>query len=154
VYDPEVKSLNAKLNTALKNKPLERRAQRLAETIVAQRRRANPEMEESEKKKIKGQALEAARVRTGAKKTQIEITDREWEAIQHGAISIQKLKDILGNTDVEQLRERATPRDRPVMTPVMTSRAQQMRSSGATYAEIADALNIPQSTLQASLEGG
>jgi hypothetical protein len=154
VYSKEVESLNAKLNRALKNAPLERRAQVVANQIVAQRRRANPDMDQSEKKKIKGQALEEARVRTGAKKTRIDIEDREWEAIQAGAISIDKLKNILNNTDVDKLKERATPRKNPVMTTVMQRRAEQMRNSGATYAEIADALGIPESTLQSSLEGG
>jgi hypothetical protein len=155
VYSKEVDSLNAKLNDALKNKPYERRAQRVAEVMVSQRRRANPEMEKAELKKIKGQALEAARVRVGAKKDPIDITDDEWKAIQHGAISIDKLKNILNNTDVEKLRERATPRDKPHMTPVMTSRARQMHSMGATLAEIADALGVSPSTVQASIaEGG
>jgi hypothetical protein len=151
VYHAEVASLKGQLNTALLNAPRERKAQNLANQIVAQRRRANPDMEKSELKKIKGQALEEARARTGAKKDRITINDREWEAIQAGAISIQNLKDILTHTDVDKLRERATPRDNTVMTTVMQSRARQMRSSGATYAEIADALGIPESTLQSSI---
>jgi hypothetical protein len=154
VYAKEVQSLHAKLNEAQKNAPLERQAQALANQILAQRRQANPGMEEAEKKKIKGQALEAARTRTGAKKARVDIEDREWDAIQAGALSKQKLKDILSNTDIEKLRERATPKQNPVMTTVMQRRAEQMRSSGATYAEIADALGIPQSTLQSSLGSG
>jgi hypothetical protein len=154
VYSNEVASLKGKLNNALKNAPLERRAQRVADIIVSQRRQANPNMDKAEVKKIRGQALEEARVRTGAKKHRIDITDREWEAIQHGAISIQNLRDILGNTDVDKLRERATPRKKTVMTSSMTNRAKQMRSSGATYAEISEALGIPTSTLQSSLGEG
>jgi DNA-binding CsgD family transcriptional regulator len=154
VYHKEVESLNAKLDNALKNAPLERQAQAMAAQIVAQRRRANPDMEESEKKKIRGQALEQARARTGAKKHRVDIEDREWEAIQAGAISIESLKKILSNTDIDKLKERATPRLKPVMTSNMERRAKQLRSSGATYAEISDALGIPESTLQASLEGG
>lgn len=156
IYSKEVESLDAQLNEALKNAPLERRAQTLADHIVAQRKRANPDMEKSELKKIKGQALEEARVRTGAKKHRIDISDREWEAIQNGAISIDKLGKILRNTDVDKLKERATPREKPVMTTVMTTRAKQMLNSGATPAEVAEALGIPVSTLTSSLaaEGG
>jgi CO/xanthine dehydrogenase Mo-binding subunit len=66
-------------------------------------------MERSEVKKIKGQALEEARLRTGAKKHPVVITDREWEAIQGGAVSSHQLKQILNNTDVDELRKRATP---------------------------------------------
>jgi DNA-binding CsgD family transcriptional regulator len=154
VYSTEVQSLNAKLNDALKNAPLERRAQTVANQIVAQRRRANPDMDASEKKKIRGKALEEARVRTGAKKHRIDITDREWEAIQAGAISIDKLKNILTNTDVDKLKERATPRTKPVMTKTMTNRAKNMLAAGFTYAEISDALGIPESTLQSGIADG
>lgn len=153
VYDKEVQSLNSKLKEAQKNAPLERRAHRVAELTVAQRRQAHPEMDADEKKKIRGQALEEARVRTGAKKHRIEITDREWDAIQSGAISSNKLRQVLSNTDVDKLRERATPRKNPVMTSSMQRRAEALRSSGATYAEIAEALNIPASTLKSSLGG-
>ena len=154
VYAKEVQSLNSKLNNALLNAPRERMAQAVADQTVAQRRRANPDMDASEKKKIKGQALNAARERTGAGKDRIPITDREWDAIQAGAISPNKLKDILNNTDMDKLKERATPRKNPVMTTVMQRRAEQLRNSGATYAEISEALGIPTSTLQASLGGG
>jgi hypothetical protein len=153
-YHKEVASLNSKLNEALKNAPLERRAQTVANQIVAQRRRANPRMDQAERKKIRGQALEEARVRIGAKKDPVPITDREWEAIQNGAISSDKLKNILNNTDIDKIKERATPRDKPVMTSVMQTRARNLLNSGATYAEISDALGIPISTLQSDLAGG
>jgi hypothetical protein len=151
VYHKEVASLKSKLDTALRNAPLERRAQLVANQIVAQRHRANHDMDLAEKKKIKGQALKEARERINAKKVPVDITDREWEAIQHRAISPDMLKKILNNTDVDKLKERATPRVHPVMTSAMTTRAKQMRSSGATYAEISDALGIPASTLQSSI---
>ena len=151
VYAAEVESLNAKLDKALKNAPLERRAQAVANYIVKQRRMANPDMEKSEKKKIRGQALEEARARVGAKKDRIPITDREWQAIQAGAISIAKLQDILNNTDVDKLRERATPKTPRLMTPTMTGRARSMLNSGYTRAEVADALGVSESTLQSSL---
>jgi hypothetical protein len=154
VYSTEVKQLNAKLNKALKNAPLERQAQLVANHIVSQVKHANPDMERSEMKKIKGRALEEARLRTGAKKHRVQITDREWEAIQGGAISSHKLRQILSNTDVDELRDRATPRKNPVMTTVMTSRAKAMLNSGYTMAEVSDALGIPESTLQSSVGGG
>jgi hypothetical protein len=154
IYAAEVESLNAQLERARKNAPFERRAQRLAESIATQRRRANPEMDAAEKRKIKGQALDEARIRTGAKKHRIEITDREWEAIQNGAISIQKLEDILRNTDVEKLRERATPPKQTGMTPNIEARARGMKSSGYTDAQIADALDVSVSTLQRTLADG
>jgi hypothetical protein len=154
VYEKEVKSLTSQLNEALKNAPLERQAQVVAGHIVAQTRRANPDMEKSELRKLKGRALDEARLRTGAGKTRIAITDREWEAIQAGAISKETLKNILNNTDVDKLKERATPRDKPVMTKTATTRAKNMLASGFTLEEVSDALGIAPSTLQSGLKEG
>jgi hypothetical protein len=151
-YSHEVKSLDAKLNRALKNAPLERQAQVVANRIVAQKKRANPGMERDEERKIKGQALKEARLRTGAKKNLVEITDREWEAIQAGAISNHKLEKILNNSDLDGIRNRATPRTNLVMTPAITSRAQNMLASGYTLAEVSDHLGIPLSTLKSGVE--
>ncbi len=151
VYEKEVSELNSALNTALKNAPLERQAQVVANMILKQRRQANPDMDASEKKKIRGLALDEARLRTGAGKTRIQITPRQWEAIQAGAISNNKLGDILNNTDVDKLRELATPRKNPVMTSIMTTRAKNMLNSGATLAEVADALGIPVSTIESGV---
>jgi predicted transcriptional regulator len=152
IYLPEVKSLNAKLNIALKNAPLERQAQIVANSWVAQKRRANPDMDGADLKKIKGQALEEARIRTGARKARIELTALEWEAIQSGAISNHKLEQILNNTDMDKIRKLATPRKNPVMTTVMTARAKNMLNSGFTLSEVSDALGVPLSTLKTSIE--
>ncbi len=154
VYSHEVASLNSKLNRALKNSPLERQAQVVANRVVAQKRRANPDMQADELKKIKGMALTEARIRTGANKELVDITDREWEAIQHGAISNHKLEQILNNTDLEKLRERATPRVNPVMTPAITARAKQMIADGYPLSDVADNLGIPVSTITSQLNRG
>jgi hypothetical protein len=150
-YDQEVKSLNAKLQIAFKNKPLERQAQILANIIVNAKKADNPGMDKDQLKKIKGQALNAARDRVGAKKQRVIITPIEWEAIQAGAISNQKLSDILDNSDIDEVKKLATPRTNSVMSPVKTQRANAMANAGYTQAEIADALGVPTSTLNAAL---
>jgi 2'-5' RNA ligase len=150
-YAPEVKALQAKLNVALRNAPLERQAQLLANATVRAKKDATPDMDNAELKKVKGQALENARNRTGAKKTQVEITPSEWAAIQAGAISNNQLTKILNNTDIEQVKQLATPRDAKVMTDATKTRARAMLSGGATQAEVAQALGIPASTLSSSL---
>jgi hypothetical protein len=152
VYNHEVASLDAKLSRAQKNAPLERQAQVVANRIVAQKKRANPDMERDEERKIKGQALREARIRTGAGKDRIKVTDREWDAIQAGAISNHKLEEILKNADLDVIRKRATPRENPVMTSVMTIRAKQMLASGFTLAEVSDHLGIALSTLKSGVE--
>jgi DNA-binding CsgD family transcriptional regulator len=147
-YTNEVASLKAKLNIAYRNKPLERQAQLLANSIVSAKKQSNPHMEAADLKKIKGQALEEARTRTGAKKQKIEITDREWNAIQLGAVSNNTLTQILLNTDMDKLKTRATPRTNYVMTDAKIARAKSMSAAGYTAAEIASALGISTTSVQ------
>lgn len=146
-YAQEVSTLNAKLNIALKNKPLERQAQLLANSVVAAKKEANPNMDAADLKKIKGQALAEARARMNAKKQNIEITDREWEAIQAGAISTNTLTQILNNTDLDKVKQLATPRTSKTMTPAKRQKAKSLLKAGYTRSEIADALGIPTSAL-------
>ena len=150
-YAEQVASLNSQLNVALKNAPRERQAQVLANLWVSQKRQANPEMEASDLKKVKNQALAEARVRTGASKTRIDISDKEWEAIQAGAISTNTLTKILTNADMDRVRELATPRQPTVMTSAKQARAKQMVALGRTPTEIAQALGVAPSTLKSFL---
>lgn len=152
-YASEVSSLNAKLNIALKNAPRERQAQLVANAIYDMKRQQDPEMDETQKKRLKSQALDEARKRTGADKKRIEITPSEWAAIQAGAITNNKLEQILNNANLDQIKELATPRTVLMMTPTKTSRAKQMAESGYTRAEIADHLGVSTSTLDAALAG-
>jgi hypothetical protein len=153
-YSKEVSSLRAKLNTAKANRPLERRAQLIANAAVKTKRDANPDLERSEIKKIEGQELTKARIRTGAGKQRIDITPREWAAIQAGAVSTNTLRQILENTDIEIVKGYATPRTPVVMTDSKAARARSMHASGYTQAEIADALGVSVSTLKTTIEGG
>jgi len=151
VYSNEVSSINAKLNLALKNAPLEKQAQLLANTAVSQKRRANPHIEPEEIKKIKQQELNTARARTGAKKTKIVLTQSEWDAIQAGAISTDKLNKVLDNSDIDTVKQLAIPRHTIKMTSTKMTRAKSMLASGATQAEVADALGVGLTTLKVSL---
>lgn len=151
-YAEQVASLDSKLNIALKNAPLERQAQVIANTVVTQKRQANPDMDPDNLKKIKSQALAEARVRTGARKQQIELTQAEWDAIQAHAISNHKLTQIINNSDLDRIKELATPRTEEKMTSSKRLRAQSMLASGYTQAEIADALGVSLTTLKASID--
>ena len=153
VYANEVASLNAKLNIAKRNAPLERQAQRLASVQVSQRRQANPHMDKEDVKKIKQHALNEARVRTGAKKTKIVITQDEWNAIQARAISTNKLEEILTNSDLDTVKHLALPKHAPKMTPAKMARAQAMLANGFTQADVADQLGVGLTTLKVALNG-
>jgi transposase len=154
VYADEVASLNAKLNLAKKNAPLERHAQLIANEMVSLRRQANPNMETDELKKVKQYALNEARSRTGAQKTKIDITDREWEAIQAGSLSTHKLDEILTNTDLDHIKKLAMPKHIPKLSSVELSRAKVMLENGYTQQEVSDQLGIGLTTLKLGLERG
>lgn len=151
VYAKEVKSLNAKLNLALKNAPLERQAQILAASIVKAKVDSNPGMDKGDLKKLNGMAITAARARVGATKKKIDITDEEWNAIQSGAVTASKLRQIVENTDVEQLRTRATPRAHHGLDASKVALAESMMANGYNVADIATRLGVSTSTVYASL---
>jgi len=147
VYGKEAASLKAQLDLALRNKPLERQAQLLANKIVAAKKESNPDMEADDLKKIKGQALLEARTRVGAKKDPIVISDKEWRAIQAGAISNNVLMQILNNTNLDKVKQLATPRANTTMTSAKLTRAKSMLAAGRTQAEVADALGVSTTAL-------
>lgn len=151
-FKAEVESLSRQLREAYSNKPRERQALLLTSKIVAAKKKANPDMTPAELKKVKSQALEAARKRVGASKKHVVISDREWLAIQAGAISPSRLKDILNNTDTAKVKERAMPRTTISMTPAKMVRARTMLATGHTRSEIADALGVSVTTLTRAIE--
>ena len=141
-YQAEVDSLNAKLNVALKNAPRERQAQTMANAVVAAKKQDNPGMTSGEIKKASQQALTQARAAVGAKRETIKITDREWEAIQAGAISENKLTQIIDNVDIDSLRQRATPRATTSLSQAKQNKIASMNASGYSTSEIAEALGV------------
>lgn len=152
-YQKQVDELNAALDLAKRNAPLERRAQVVAKTIVDAKRRANPDMDNDTLKKTKNLAIREARARTGAGKNRITITPTQWEAIQAGAISGTKLGDILNNADMDVVKKLATPKQPTLMSSAKSKRAATMLASGHTRAEVAKALGVSLSTLDADLYG-
>lgn len=152
-YQEEVDSLLAKLNVALKNAPRERQAQVIANAAVNAKKQTNPDMKPGEIKKLSQQELTRARAAVGAKRETIKITDREWEAIQAGAISENKLMQILNNADIDDLRQRATPRNTTSLSAAKINKISSMNTSGYSTAEIADALGISTTTVSKYLKG-
>ncbi len=147
VYQQEVDSLMAKLNVALKNAPRERQALVIANAAINAKKQANPDMTSGEIKKLSQQELTRARAAVGAKREPIKITDREWEAIQAGAISENKLMQILNHTDIDDIRQRATPRNTTSLSQAKINKISAMNASGYSTAEIADSLRISAATV-------
>ena len=151
-YSEEVSHLNSQLNVAKKNSPKERWAQLQANATVKARSKAYLEetgekMSSNDRKKIGTKALNKARLEIGAQRTDIKISPREWEAIQAGAISDNNLREILTRTDIDTVRQYATPRTTKTMSTAKINRAISMRAAGRTNAEIAAALGVSPSTV-------
>lgn len=155
-YAPEVKSLKAKINEGLRNKPRERQAQVLADAVVRAKKQADPSLAKDKERmsKVRRQALAEARARTGAGKKPFLLTPKEWRAIQEGAVSQAMLNKVLEMADETNVRELATPRSTPKISSSMISRAKAMSSRGKTAAEIAEALGISTTSVHRVLEEG
>ena len=150
-YAEEVSSIEAKVLTAKKNAPLERKAQLIANEKVSARIK-NDETLKADKdavKKIKTQELNAARNAVGAdgKGSKVKLTDKEWEAIQAGAISHSKQQELFNNCDKDQLKSLAMPRESKSISAVQESRILSMARNGYTQSVIADQLGLSASTV-------
>lgn len=154
-YQDEVASLKAKLQRSQLNAPRERQAQVLAGARARAKYEANPDvMTKSEYKKLESKELARARVEVGAygKASRIDVTDREWEAIQHNAISGSMLEQILDNSDPDALRARAMPRQTTELSAAKVSKMRAMQASGYTLEEIAKAIGVSASTVSKNLK--
>lgn len=152
-YASEVESLKAKIEKAELNTARERAANRMAAaTVKAKKDAANAKGEEISGKDIKkaGQvALTKYREELGSvsrKDRNIVLTDREWEAIQAGAVSENTLNRILRNSDADSLRQRAMPKETKELNKAKQNRIKAM-SASYTIAQIAEKLGVSTSTV-------
>lgn len=156
IYKAEVDSLMTKLNVALLNAPRERAATRMANAEIQAKKQQGLLTDKSDEKKAAQRAVSKYRAQIGAVKRSdrnIEITDREWEAIQAGAISEHKLKQILDNTDVDSLRQRATPRATTTLNQGKINKIKAMSASSYTIEEIAKSCGVSPATVSKYLKG-
>lgn len=148
-YKEQVDSLNTKLSISEKNAPLERRAQFITDTRIKEALANDPDLREdsAELKKIKQQILVQARTEAGAHRTPIDITPKEWEAIQSGAISDHKLQQIIKYVDDDKLKQLATPHPTTVLSAAKIANIKSMAATGYTTSQIAEALGVSTSTV-------
>ena len=149
-YAAEVQSLKEKLIVSEKNAPREKQAFLIANARISAKKESNPEIKSNKKELLKlgQQELSRAREEVGAKRTTIDITDSEWEAIQAGAIGSTVLKKILDHTDTDAIKEKATPRPNNGELPaVKVNRIKQLASMGYTNAQIAKAVGVSATTV-------
>lgn len=155
-YAAEVASLKEKYNNMVANKPKERKAMLIANANIKakiQEQGLDPTIDKKEIKKISSVEMQRARDSVGAsgRKSKVTFTDREWEAVQAGAISDNMLTKFLNSSDSDEIVKRAMPKNVTVMTSAKMSKANAMLRSGYSYAEIAKACGVPESTVYSAL---
>lgn len=150
-YKDEVASLESQLKVAQSNAPRERRAQAIANSVVKAKVQDNPSLKNDKEalNKIKKAAIADARASVSAsgKETRITISDKEWEAIQAGAISDSRLSTILRYTNPDEIKERAMPRTATQLSTAKKNKIQTMNASGYSIAEIAASIGVSTSTV-------
>lgn len=150
-YATEVRELKSELTKALMNAPRERQAQLIAAGEVKALKEANPELNDKSNKKqlkkISQQALTRARTAVGASRHKINISDRQWQAIQKGAINDTTFRKILRFADPDRVRDLSMPKGTRTYTTAQTNRVKSLAAYGYTANEIAKNTGIPISTI-------
>ena len=156
-YSDEVASMKAKLNAALKHKPLERRAVALSTSLLQMKLQDDPtlEFDKDRKKKERARLLDYARkqVSGGESRPLVKFTAKEYEAIQAGAVRKTFLKDLIKECDLDSLKQQAMPRQWKGLSPTKLSKARQMIKNGSTLTEVAQAMGVSTTTLSNALNG-
>jgi len=154
VYAEEVDSLKTKLNAAALNAPRERQAQAIANKAVAEAIKKDPTLARKNDKdaadklkKRRAREIENARTLTGAKRTPLDITEKEWNAIEAGAITENTLKGILRYADKTQVKKLSSGRSTPVLSAAKEARARKLLRDNWTPARVAEELGVSVSTL-------
>lgn len=157
-YANEVQSLKDKLDKAEMNTVRERTANRMAAAEVSAKlneaKEQGVKLKGKDIKKASQVALTKSREEVGSiarKDRNIHITDKEWEAIQKGAVSETTLKRILNNCDPDSLREKAMPKESLQLNNAKINRIKAM-SASYTIAQIANALGVSTSTVSKYLK--
>ena len=147
-YGDTIDILKKKIILAESNAPYERASQRKATYESERKFKMDDSLTEKEKGKIRQQELTKARIQYGAQRYPIDISDKEWEAIQKGAISDHMLQQILKYANIDKLKARAMPRETNVLPTAKQQRIRMMEASGYTINEIAKRLDVSPTTVK------
>lgn len=157
-YAAELASIDMKLDKAAKNAPRERIAQVEAAAYIRKKTTENPYLKEKEYKddlkKLKQQSIAEARAKNGASKKDvfIELTPKEWEAVNKRALSKTKLVQVTKNMDKDYIVKSVIPKQTKELSPSKVNRIQALSNSGNTISEIANVLGISPATVSKYLK--
>ena len=128
----------------------------MANAEIQAKRKAGVFADKSEEKKASQKALTKYRDEVAAssrKARNIDVTEKEWEAIQAGAISDNQLTKILANTDTDKIRQYATPRTTTTLSNAQINRIKALAGSNYTNEQIAKMMGKSPSTISKYLKG-
>lgn len=137
-YATEVESLLSKLKEVEVAKPLERRAQRYANAKLTEYKLANPSASKADVKRKGQQFLTQFRIQFNSKKPIIDISPKEYEAIQSGALADAIVSAIFKAADSKQLWNYAYPNKG--LSASEKNLIAAMKRNGYTMQEISDRL--------------
>lgn len=149
-YAQEVSSLKEKLRLSVLNAPKERQAQRQANYQFKELSKKGQPLHKATNKEI-GKAtqklIEKERARIGAKRYEIDITPKEWEAINAHAIDSTSVNKILLKTDPDKVWALAKPKTKKGLSKATEQRVRNYLKNGYTPREIAKALGLSIETI-------
>lgn len=150
-YAAEVESLEIQVKRAESNAPRERRAQAIANSKIKSMTAANPNLPKDKKtySKLKQRVMTEARdaVDAGGKKNRIVLSQREWDAINNGAVSDSFAQRIFKYCEDGQVRFYATPRSDGMLSPSKVNQIKSRWHGGMSKQDIAESLGISLSTV-------
>ena len=153
-YREESDHLLSELLVSELNAPRERMAQLYSRSIYLSLK-DNPDITKKELKKAADSALAEGRVRFGASRHKIDISPREWEAIQSGAINKTNLEKILKYANSDQVRQYATPKDNVALTAGQKARIlAALERDDVSTALLAEQFNVSVSTINRLRKNG
>jgi hypothetical protein len=147
-------SLAKKILRAELEAPKERQAQLLAKSQMDAKKEADPSIydDKDKWKKLSAKALDNARDAVNGyqheKRYKIELTDKEWEAIQAGAISDTQFQRVIRYSDTAELKKRALPRANTGMIASQKARARMLLNNGYAPSVVASELGVSLDTLR------
>lgn len=157
-YAPQVASIKSKIVAAQKHSPLERQANMFANSVIKQKLKEKPEIknDDEELRKLKSQAINGARNRFGGGRKKLELTEKEWEAVNAGAVGKTDIGKIAQYMDGRKLKQQVMSREGRQRTPAekaaLENRINSIKNLGYSNEEIAAQLNISVSTVQNALK--
>ena len=154
-YAEEAKSLTDKARTLTFNAPRERQAQLRAQNNFYKKKSERDDLDKDAIKKLKSQCLAEARVACNAKGVKVEITPKEWEAIENRAVSGTIVEELIKKADTASIMKYALPKgDSKTLSSAKIARIKALGRSGETTKDIADELGISLATVQKYLTPG